>query len=150
MAVYKIFPEKDSTIYSGFPLKNTGIDEILEISNFYDTTTPEVSRALVKFSQTEIEDVVLNIISGSTTNTNGTQVIGSASFQSNLKLYIGDNLITENGGVSQEYNEEKVKSYLKDDEIKILVLCGKTKSEATVWTCDLTHDYIDINSSYRS
>jgi len=59
MAVYKIFPEKDATMYSGFPLKNTGIDEILEISTFFDTTNPEVSRALVKFSQTEIEDVVL-------------------------------------------------------------------------------------------
>ena len=90
MAVYKIFPEKDATMYSGFPLKNTGIDEILEISTFLDTTNPEVSRALVKFSQTEVEDVVLNIISGSTTNENGTQVIGSASFQSNLRLYIAD------------------------------------------------------------
>jgi hypothetical protein len=90
MAVYKIFPEKDATIYSGFNLKNTGIDEILEISTFLDTTNPEVSRALVKFSQTEIEDVVLNIISGSTTNENGTQTIGSASFQSNLRLYIAD------------------------------------------------------------
>ena len=62
MAVYKIFPEKDATMYSGFPLKNTGIDEILEISTFLDTTNPEVSRALVKFSQTEIENVVLNFM----------------------------------------------------------------------------------------
>ena len=69
---------------------------------------------------------------------------------STLKLYIGNNLITENGMVSPKYNEEKVKTYLKYDKIKILVLCGKTKSEATVWTCDLTHDYIDINSNYRS
>ena len=69
---------------------------------------------------------------------------------STLKLYIGNNLITENGMVSPKYNEEKVKAYLKYDKIKILVLCGKIKSEATVWTCDLTHDYIDINSNYRS
>ena len=110
MAIYKIFPEKDATIYSGFPLKNTGIDEILEISNFFDTTNPEVSRALVKFSQTEIEDVVLNIISGSTTNINGTEIIGSASFQSNLKLYIADitglnsDTTLEFFAVSQSYN----------------------------------------------
>jgi hypothetical protein len=110
MAIYKIFPEKDSTIYSGFTLKNTGIDEILEISTFYNTTSPEVSRALVKFSQDEIEYVVLNIISGSTTNANGDSIIGSASFESDLKLYIADirglNATTELEvfAVSQSYN----------------------------------------------
>ena len=34
MAVYKLFPEKDSTIYSGFSTMNTGLDEILEASTF--------------------------------------------------------------------------------------------------------------------
>ena len=51
MAVYKLFPEKDSSIYSGFSLMNTGIDEILEVSTFYNSTSPEVSRYLIKFSQ---------------------------------------------------------------------------------------------------
>jgi hypothetical protein len=60
MAIYKLFPEKDSTLYSGFPVMNTGIDEILEVSTFYDTTSPEVSRFLIQFSQTEIEDVLDN------------------------------------------------------------------------------------------
>jgi hypothetical protein len=60
MAIYKLFPEKDATIYSGFPVMNTGIDEILEVSTFYDTTSPEVSRFLIQFSQTEIEDVLDN------------------------------------------------------------------------------------------
>lgn len=77
MAVYKLFPEKDSTIYSGFPSMNTGLDEILEASTFYDTISPEVSRYLIKFSQTEIEDIIDNKIAGKT-------------FQTNLRNYIAN------------------------------------------------------------
>ena len=50
MAVYKIFPEKSSTLYSFYPTLNTGIDEILEISTFESlNNTNEVSRAVIKF-----------------------------------------------------------------------------------------------------
>ena len=66
MAIYKLFPEKDATIYSGYPLMNTGLDEILEASTFYDTLNPEVSRYLLKFSQDEINDLLNNKISTST------------------------------------------------------------------------------------
>ena len=75
MAVYKIFPEKDSTIYSEFPSMNTGLDEIIEASTFYNSISPEVSRYLIKFSQTEIEDIIDN-------------KIGTANFQVNLRNYI--------------------------------------------------------------
>jgi len=77
MAVYKLFPEKDSSIYSGFPLMNTGLDEILEVSTFYNTIFPEVSRYLIKFSQTEIDDLLDN-------------KIGSNPFQVNLRNYIAN------------------------------------------------------------
>lgn len=77
MAVYKLFPEKDSTIYSEFPYMNTGLDEIIEASTFYNTTSPEVSRYLIKFSQTEIDDVLDN-------------KVGSNSFQVNLRNYIAN------------------------------------------------------------
>ncbi len=77
MAVYKIFPEKDSTIYSEFPSMNTGLDEIIEASTFYNSISPEVSRYLIKFSQTEIEDIVDN-------------KIGTANFQVNLRNYIAN------------------------------------------------------------
>lgn len=77
MAVYKLFPEKDASIYSQFPLLNTGIDEILDVSTFFTSADPQVSRFLVKFSQSEIEDILAN-------------KIGTASFQSNLKTYIAD------------------------------------------------------------
>jgi len=66
MAVYKIFTEKDATIYSYYPATNTGIDEILEISTFGSLEgTSEVARALIKFSTDEIKSVIQNKVSGS-------------------------------------------------------------------------------------
>jgi len=77
MAVYKLFPEKDSTIYSEFPTLNTGLDEIIEASTFYNSLLPQVSRYVIKFSQTEIENIVDN-------------KIGTKNFQANLKNYIAN------------------------------------------------------------
>ena len=66
MAVYKIFPVKDASIYSLYPSKNTGLDEILESSTNIDISgTPQSSRFLVQFSDTEINDIITNKISGS-------------------------------------------------------------------------------------
>lgn len=65
MGIYKIFPEKDTTIYSEFPSKNTGIDEILEINAYTDISgRSQVARTLIKFSQSDITNVV-NLVSGS-------------------------------------------------------------------------------------
>ena len=77
MAVYKLFPEKDSSIYSEFPLMNTGVDSILDVSTFYNSLSPEVSRFLIKFSQDEIGDILEN-------------KIGNSNFQTNLKTYIAN------------------------------------------------------------
>ena len=67
MAVYKIFPEKSATIYSYYPTLNTGIDEILELSTFESIDgNSEVSRILIKFPTDQINDVILNKVSGST------------------------------------------------------------------------------------
>jgi len=68
MAVYKLFPIKDTTIYSGYPAMNTGLDALLEVTNEYPLTltpSPRVARSLIKFDQTEIDDVIDNKISGS-------------------------------------------------------------------------------------
>jgi hypothetical protein len=68
MAVYKLFPTKDATIYSGYPAMNTGIDALLEVTNEYPTTltpSPRVARSLIKFDQTEINNVIDNNITGS-------------------------------------------------------------------------------------
>jgi len=78
MAVYKIFPEKSATLYSYYPDKNTGLDEILEISTFlsYDNTN-EVSRAIIKFPTDQINDIITNKVSGS-------------NYDAYLKLYLAN------------------------------------------------------------
>ena len=73
MAIYKIFPEKDASIYSEFPDKNTGLDQILEAST-YQNGGAHVSRYLVKFSDTEIDDIYNNMI-------------GSNSYQINFRNF---------------------------------------------------------------
>jgi hypothetical protein len=66
MAVYKLFPTQDATLYSAYPTMNTGLDAILEASNKLGLDgTPDVSRYLIQFDTTEIQDVINNKISGS-------------------------------------------------------------------------------------
>jgi hypothetical protein len=67
MAVYKIFPTKDATIYSLYPSKNTGLDEIIETSITVTNalSLPHTSRFLIQFSNTEINDIINNKINGS-------------------------------------------------------------------------------------
>lgn len=64
MAVYKLFPEKDATIYSLFPNMNTGLDEILDVTNlnFALSSSAQVARILVKFNQEQITSVLDNLI----------------------------------------------------------------------------------------
>lgn len=70
MAVYKIFPEKSTTLYSYYPTLNAGLDEILELSTYESIdSTNEVSRPLIKFSTEEISDVINNKISGASYDT---------------------------------------------------------------------------------
>ena len=65
MAVYKIFPTKDSTLYSLYPSMNTGLDAILEVSNIQNLELkPDVSRYLIEFDTAEIIDTIDNKISG--------------------------------------------------------------------------------------
>ena len=75
MAVYKIFPEKDATLYSISPSENTGLDEILELSTIYDNQVTYASRPVIQFNQDEIADIISNKISGS-------------AWQSNLRLFL--------------------------------------------------------------
>ena len=67
MAIYKIFPTQDATLYSAYPNMNTGLDAILETSNKLNLSgDPDVARYLVKFDTNEITDIITNKISGST------------------------------------------------------------------------------------
>lgn len=90
MSIYKIFPEKDTTLYSSYPLQNTGLDEILDISTTFIPDTPQVRRALIKFSTDEISNVINTIISGSVTDSTGSLLTSSREFKSNLKCYIAE------------------------------------------------------------
>ena len=67
MAVYKIFPEKDATMYSLFPQMNTGLDEIIEISNlnFAVDSSPQVARYLIQFDSSSIDNLIKTKGSGS-------------------------------------------------------------------------------------
>ena len=80
MAIYKIFPLQDATLYSGHPVMNTGIDAILEVSSTYPFTVanPIVARPLIQFDQSQINNVI------DTLNT------GSTSISASLKTFISD------------------------------------------------------------
>ena len=80
MAVYKIFPEKDATLYSEYPVMNTGRDEILEISSYYKGTQSYVARTVIAFDQTEVNSVLNTYVSSSTRE--------ATDFSASLKLYL--------------------------------------------------------------
>ena len=67
-----------------------------------------------------------------------------------LKLKIGDIIVAENGRISESYNEEKLKDYMKWDSVEIEVNLKLGNDAFKCFTCDFTHDYIDINADYRN
>ena len=77
MAVYKIFPYQDTTLYSMYPQMNAGIDPISQVSNlnFAIDSNPSVARTLIQFDNDEINSTIENII-------------GSTNFQTRLRSYI--------------------------------------------------------------
>jgi glutamate N-acetyltransferase/amino-acid N-acetyltransferase len=75
---------------------------------------------------------------------------GEKADRDKLKVRIGGVLITSKGGIHPGYDEAKLVPHMKGQNIDIETDVGIGKGRATVWTCDLTHAYIDINGSYRS
>lgn len=67
-----------------------------------------------------------------------------------LSISFGDVLVAEKGWVSPDYKEELGAAEMKKQEITIKVDLGLGSGASTVWTCDLTHQYISINADYRS
>ncbi len=67
-----------------------------------------------------------------------------------LSIAVGGTWMAKDGGVVDGYDETPVVAHMKGREVEITVDIGLGKGKATVWTCDLTHGYIDINGSYRS
>ena len=69
--------------------------------------------------------------------------------QKKLIIKIGDFIVAEKGKISPTYNEEKLQEYMKWDSIYIEVDLRQGRDEFECYTCDFTHDYIDINAHYR-
>ena len=75
---------------------------------------------------------------------------GAAADRDRLSIRFGDVLVAENGWVSPSYREEDGAAHMKNRDIIIHVDLGLGAGSTTVWTCDLTHGYIEINADYRS
>ena len=70
--------------------------------------------------------------------------------QETIVIYIGENLIVENGKVANDYDEENTQKYMRSNEIYFKVDLGLGIGQAKVWGCDFTKEYISINADYRS
>ena len=66
-----------------------------------------------------------------------------------IRLWFGDLLLFKDGA-PHDVDEERASEILAEKEIEILVDLGLGDAEATVWTCDLSHDYVSINAHYRT
>nr|WP_174864541.1 bifunctional glutamate N-acetyltransferase/amino-acid acetyltransferase ArgJ [Ruegeria sp. HKCCA5014] len=75
---------------------------------------------------------------------------GAAADRDLLSISFGDILVAEKGWVSPDYREEDAAAYMKGQDLVIAVDLGIGDGASTVWTCDLTHGYIEINADYRS
>jgi glutamate N-acetyltransferase / amino-acid N-acetyltransferase len=75
---------------------------------------------------------------------------GEKADRDRLRIAIGGVTIAENGQRRPNYDEAPVAQHIKGRDIAIAIDVGVGKGKARVWTCDLTHGYIDINADYRS
>ncbi len=75
---------------------------------------------------------------------------GQRANRDKIKIYIGKELVTKDGMVYENYSEERATKHLKQSKISLTIDVGVGNSSATVYTCDLTHEYIKINADYRS
>ena len=67
-----------------------------------------------------------------------------------LKVKIGNFIVAENGRISESYDEEKLKEYMQWDSIEVEINLKLGNDAFKCYTCDFTHDYIDINADYRN
>jgi len=67
-----------------------------------------------------------------------------------VDLYLDDVLVAKNGGRSPGYREEDGARVMRQPEITVRVVLNRGAAVATVWTCDLSHDYVTINAEYRT
>ena len=70
--------------------------------------------------------------------------------QTRIDLYLDDILVAKNGGRHPDYLEADGQRVMKQSEITVRVVLGRGQASDTVWTCDLSYDYVKINADYRS
>lgn len=75
---------------------------------------------------------------------------GAKADRDRLTICFGDVLVAEHGQVASSYREEDGAAHMRGQDLMIKVDLGLGAGQCTVWTCDLTHRYIDINADYRS
>jgi glutamate N-acetyltransferase/amino-acid N-acetyltransferase len=67
-----------------------------------------------------------------------------------IELYLDELRVASRGGRDPSYREQDGQRVMQRDEITVRVLLGRGSAAATVWTCDLSHDYVTINAEYRT
>lgn len=70
--------------------------------------------------------------------------------QNEIELFLGDVHVVTRGGRHPSYREEDGQRVMSESEITVRVVLGRGDAVETVWTCDLSHDYVTINADYRS
>ena len=70
--------------------------------------------------------------------------------QTGIDLYLDDVHVAVQGGRHPAYREEDGQRVMRQSEITVRVVLGRGTASDTVWTCDLSHDYVSINADYRS
>ena len=70
--------------------------------------------------------------------------------QTGIDLYLDDVHVATGGGRHPDYREEDGQRVMQQSEITVRVALGRGDAADTVWTCDLSHDYVSINADYRS
>ncbi len=72
------------------------------------------------------------------------------STRQRIELYLDDVHVATHGGRNPAYREEDGQRVMKQSEITVRVVLGRGEASDTVWTCDLSHEYVSINADYRS
>jgi len=67
-----------------------------------------------------------------------------------ISVYLGDVLVASEGGRHPGYREEEGQRVMKESEIIVRAVLGRGAAQATIWTCDLSHEYVTINAEYRT
>jgi len=70
--------------------------------------------------------------------------------QTTIDLFLDDVHVAKNGGRNPDYREEDGQRVMKQSEITVRVDLHRGSATTTVWTCDLSYDYVKINADYRS